>query len=419
VRDLNFPEVKDALEKTFAKLNDARIVQRIWERDHTVWAPRPGEISNRLGWLESPTAMQGKVGDIQALVADVLQSGFTYAVLLGMGGSSLAPEVFRKAFGVRSGTLELSVLDSTDPGRILELARSLAPEKTLFIVSTKSGGTVETLSFFKYFYNLLVDRLGAGEAGAHFVAITDPGSSLEKMAGDLHFRRVFLNDPNIGGRFSVLSYFGLVPAALVGVDILRLLQRAAQMAQECQNAHAAANPGARLGALLGLLAEKGRDKATLVFPPEISCFGAWVEQLVAECSGKQGKGILPVVQEEIGSPEVYGDDRVFVYSHMGAQSVLDEKIGRIEAAGQPVFRIEMSDVYDLGAEFFRWEFATAVACERLRVNPFDQPDVESAKALARMCKPEVPKTPYDASHHVRGKRECVAPEYPLHTNQAE
>ncbi|MBZ0294860.1 MAG: bifunctional transaldolase/phosoglucose isomerase [Anaerolineae bacterium] len=373
-------KVDTALDE-MAKQN---IIERIWQHDHTVWRPDADEISNRLGWLDIADRMQNEVDDIQALVKDVQAAGYTHALLLGMGGSSLAPEVFRKTFGVADKYLDLAVLDSTDPGAVLAYDQKLDPAKTLFIVSTKSGGTVETLSFFKYFYNRTSDVVGTDKAGEHFIAITDPGSSLEKLAGDYHFRKIFRNDPNIGGRYSALSHFGLVPAALVGVDVPKLLDRAVKMAKGCSPEHTGRdNPAAWLGAVMGEMAKSGRDKVTLITSQGIASFGDWVEQLIAESTGKQGKGILPVVGVSVGKPEVYGDDRLFVYLHLEGDDTYDAAVDALENAGQPLVRLNLKDIYDLGGQFFLWELAVAVAGYRIDIQPFDQPNVESAKVLAR------------------------------------
>ncbi|MFQ5419412.1 MAG: glucose-6-phosphate isomerase, partial [Anaerolineae bacterium] len=290
----------------------------------------------------------------------------------GMGGSSLAPELFAKTFG--GDGLDLRVLDSTDADAVRVHADRLHPAKTLFIVATKSGGTVETLSFFKVFYNWTAAALGPEKAGGHFVAITDPGSKLEKMAADFGFRDTFLNDPNIGGRYSALSFFGLVPAALVGVDVATLLTRAQAIANE---------QTAWLGAALAELAKVGRDKLTLVASPAIASFGDWVEQLIAESTGKEGKGILPVVGEPLAAPEMYGDDRLFVSLKLAGDVTHDPEFEQLAAAGLPTITIELADVYDLGGQFFLWEMATAVAGHRLGIQPFDQPNVEAAKVQAR------------------------------------
>ncbi len=396
--DAQLHAYQTAVEAALAALVDQKIVPRIWERDHTVWRPDPDEIANRLGWLDIADAMQelyasdsadviggdrgrawSTVGTIEGLVDAVRADGYTHVLLLGMGGSSLAPEVFRKTFGVAEGYLDLAVLDSTDPGAVLNYDRQLDPTKTLFIVSTKSGGTVETLSFFKYFYNRTVATVGEAAAGAHFIAITDPGSALEKLADQYDFRATFLNDPDIGGRYSALSYFGLVPAALVGVDVPLLLQRAIDMEQACK-ANDVANPGLRLGAIMGSLAQAGRDKITFITSPAVASFGDWVEQLIAESTGKEGKGILPVVNEPY--TENYGEDRLFVYLKVKGEDNQDVFVSKL-AHLQPVITLELADRYDLGAQYFLWEFAVAVAGHQIDIQPFDQPNVESAKNIAR------------------------------------
>jgi glucose-6-phosphate isomerase len=339
-----------------------------------------------MGWLRIAEAMARDLQPLYELVNNVRAAGYTQALLLGMGGSSLAPEVFRKTFGVAPGYLDLAILDSTDPDAVLAHADRLDPARTLFIVSTKSGGTVETFSFFKYLYNWVVIALGGHKvrAGAHFVAITDPGSGLAETAARYHFRATLLNDPNIGGRYSALSYFGLAAAALLGLDIPRLLERAiTTAATHATGVPARANPGAWLGVLLGELAGAGRDKLTFIVSPAVASFGDWVEQLIAESTGKEGKGILPVVGEPPGPAEVYGADRLFVHVRLAGDATYDAAVQALQEAGQPVLRLDLGDLYDLGSQFFLWEMATAVASWRLGVNPFDQPDVEAAKKLAR------------------------------------
>ena len=374
------PAVQAALDE----MERAQIVRRIWACDHTVWRPEPTEISNRLGWLRAPEMMRENLGRLQALTDALRAEGYTDALLLGMGGSSLAPEVFRKTFGVRAGFLDLAVLDSTTPDAVLAQAGRLDPTRTLFIVSTKSGGTVETLSFFKYFYNWVVERLGPARAGEHFIAITDAGSAVAALAERYHFRAALLNDPNIGGRYSALSHFGLAPAALAGVDVGRLLDRALTVACSSEACVAVANnPSAWLGAIMGELAKAGRDKLTLVLSPAIASFGDWIEQLVAESTGKEGKGILPVVGEAPGRPAVYGADRLFVHLRLQDDATHDATLEALEKAGQPLLRLHLHDAYDLGGQFFLWELATAIAGHRLGIQPFDQPNVEAAKALAR------------------------------------
>jgi transaldolase/glucose-6-phosphate isomerase len=375
-----------AVQTALSQIQRDRIMSRIWARDYTVWKPQPTEISNRLGWLDIADRMIDNLHRLHALADELQADEYTHALLLGMGGSSLAPEVFRTTFGVKPGYLDLAVLDSTDPGEILAYAGQLDLRRTLFIVSTKSGGTVETLSFFKFFYNRVVAAVGEQEAGAHFVAITDPGSSLVDLAQKYRFRATFLNDPEIGGRYSALSYFGLVPAALIGMDLTTLLDRAILMAcnsDACNQPDEGDNHGANLGAVLGELANAGRDKLTLILSPAITSFGNWVEQLIAESTGKEGKGILPVVFEPPGDPEVYGEDRLFVYTRLADDTAHDAAVQVLEDAGQPVVRIHLDELYDLGGQFFLWEMATAIAGYRLGINPFDQPNVEAAKVLAR------------------------------------
>ena len=375
---------RTVVDDALSEMRQNRVMARIWAHDHTVWKPEPAEIANRLGWLHIAEVMLENVPRLERLVTDVRAAGYTHALLLGMGGSSLAPQVFRRTFGVQDGYLDLAVLDSTDPGAVLAHAGRLDPARTLFIVATKSGTTAETLSFFRYFYNWVADALGKGQAGEHFSAITDPGTHLVDLAQRYGFRSTFLNDPNIGGRYSALSYFGLVPAALVGVDVPTLLGRA--MAATCGSESCVTpeeNPGARLGAILGELAKAGRDKATFLLSPAIASFGDWVEQLIAESTGKEGKGIVPVVGEPLGPPEVYGADRLFIHLRLPGDEAGNAALADLEAAGHPLVRLNLHDRYDLGGQFFLWEIATAVAGHRLGINPFDQPNVEAAKVLAR------------------------------------
>ncbi len=371
-------QVQQAAERLAAE----RVYERILARDHTVWRPDPTEITNRLGWLDSPRVMRDAIGPIRQCIDAVRADGYTHALLLGMGGSSLAPEVFRAVFGVADGFLDLSVLDSTQPNAVLAKARALDLTRTLFLPATKSGGTVETLSLLKYFYNRTVDAVGPTEAGRHFAAITDPGSGLEALAQHLGFHHIFLNDPNIGGRYSALSYYGLVAAGAIGADLGHLLDRA-------ERATADPQPGIQLGAFLGAGALAGRDKLTLIASPAISALGAWIEQLIAESTGKDGKGLLPVDLEPECAAHTYGPDRLFI--HLRLDDAADTRALRlssgrsqaIAAAGHPVLCLQLADAYDLGSAFFHWEIATAIAGFFLDIHPFDQPDVEAAKELAR------------------------------------
>jgi transaldolase/glucose-6-phosphate isomerase len=382
-----------AVDAALAEMAEDEILARIWDHDFTVWKPEPTEITNRLNWLHIAQTMLDSVDCLESLVDGIQEEGYTDVLLLGMGGSSLAAEVFSQVLAKSEGSLRLAVLDSTDPGAVLAHAERLDPAHSLFVVAIKSGSTTETLSFFKFFYNWTVAALGADEAGEHFVAITDPGSKLADLAERVGFRETFLNDPNVGGRYSALSFFGLAPAALVGVDIPRLLDRALDVADACESwVEASDNPAAWLGAILGELAKAGRDKATFVTSPQLGNFGDWLEQLIAESTGKEGKGIVPVVGEPLGTPAVYGDDRLFIYLRLEGDETHDAAVDALKSAGQPVVRLHLNDLYDLGGQFFLWELATAVAGYRLGINPFDQPNVEAAKVLARQMVAAYSKT---------------------------
>lgn len=379
-------DYESSIINALEKLKKERIVPRIWKHDHSVWKPEPTEIINRLGWLHSSDVMMDAIDEISSFTDEIKHEGFRHALLLGMGGSSLAPKVFRHIFGVKPGYLDLAVLDSTTPGTVLNFARNLDPEKTLYIASTKSGETVEALSFTKYFYNQVLNRVGVKKVGKHFIAITDPGSGLESLAKELKFRHLFLNDPNIGGRFSALSYFGLVPAGLIGVDLKLLLDRAQTKLERSGTANTSLDADFSahlLGTIIGELAQKGRDKLTFIMSPSIALFGDWVEQLVAESTGKEGKGILPVVAEAKLSPDDYGDDRLFIYLKIKGDDSYNKQVKTLIESGFPIVQIDWDDKYDLGKEFFRWEMATAIAGYFLKINPFDQPNVEAAKSQAR------------------------------------
>ena len=376
-------ECREQVENSLSELELKSIPERIWKKDFTIWSNKPDEISNRLGWLNSPDTSLSLADEINSFVQAVIKEGFTQALLLGMGGSSLAPEVFHYSFGVKKGYLSLEVLDSTHPETVLDYSNRYDPSTTLYIVSTKSGGTVETFSLMKYFYNLTIEKLGKENSGRHFVAITDPGSGLESTARKLNFRKIFLNDPDIGGRYSALSLFGIVPAALIGVDIVKLLNSARTEAEASKNQDIKENVSAVLGVILGEMANCGKDKATFITSSQLYYFGGWVEQLIAESTGKSGKGILPVIGEEIFSPENYSNDRLFIHLHLTGDHNYDSKVLALIDAGQPVVEFALNDMYDIGREFFRWEIATAIASWRMGITPFDQPNVESAKILAR------------------------------------
>ncbi|HOW88937.1 MAG TPA: bifunctional transaldolase/phosoglucose isomerase, partial [Elusimicrobiales bacterium] len=360
-------------------------VKRLWNKDAGLWKAEPEHvaiINKSLGWLDSPYKMLERVDEINLFRDEVVKKGFRDAVLLGMGGSSLAPEVLRTVFQ-RSGFPALHVLDTTDPDWVLAVKKGLNVRKTLFIFASKSGGTIEPSSQFKYFWSLL-KKAGVKRPGDNFVAITDPGTGLEALAKSRKFRKTFLNFPDIGGRFSALSYFGLVPAALCGTDIRKLLERAVAAADACKAAEPGANHAVALGAFIGGMALKGRNKLTLLMPRKLEAFGLWIEQLVAESTGKEGKGVLPVCMEPLSGPESYRNDRVFVHARMGgtaADQAAAAGLDALKKAGHPVFTVFLKDEYDLGAEFFRWEAATAAAGAILSINPFDQPNVKEAKDL--------------------------------------
>jgi len=373
--------IPDALEPALVeRVNRAQaedVARRIWQKDESLWGgPGVPEIGNRLGWLTISEKMLEHAPELNEFVESVKSEGFTDAVLLGMGGSSLGPEVIRRSYGQIPGGLRLHVLDSTDPGAVLGVERSVDLDTTLFIVSSKSGGTVETLSHMKYFYEL------CGGDGNRFVAVTDPGSPLVQIAAERGFRHVFENDPDIGGRYSVLSYFGLVPAALAGVNVEAMLHRCQVAEQNCaQFGSVAGNSGLWLGVALGELALQGRDKATFVVSEPIASFGLWVEQLIAESTGKDGKGILPVAGEALGEPDSYGDDRVFIYLRDPAKpdAELDAGIEALAGAGHPTITVAVHGAADLGRIFFFSEFAVAVAGWVLGINAFNQPNVQEAK----------------------------------------
>ena len=378
--------MSDMTRQALESLVKQRVPDRIRERDHTVWRPDPREISDRLGWLDAGAFLRPHLPEIAAFVGEICAEGYRDVVLLGMGGSSLGPEVLRRSFfpgdgrpADRGSYPSLILLDSTVPGQVAAVSSAIDPAHTLFIVSSKSGGTIETLSFYRHFRDLTESVGPKGGAGASFVAITDSGTPLQRLGHESGFRRVFLNPADIGGRYSVLSWFGMLPAALAGIDVSRLLDTAAAMRDRCLTDDPEVNPGLRLGALLGAMTLAGRDKVTLITPPPIDSFGLWVEQMVAESLGKEGRGIVPVADEPLLAPNCYGDDRLFVYLRPASGDNADQSVGELETAGQPVERLDLADCYDLGAEFFRWEYATAIAGSILDVHPFDQPDVQGAK----------------------------------------
>jgi len=359
-------------------------MDRLWERDAAVWTG--SDEAHWLGWLTIAQESLDQSAELQAFAQDVVDSGFRHVVLLGMGGSSMAPEVIRDTYGSSPGFPSLQVLDSTDPAQVKTVQQAVDLSRTLFVVASKSGSTLEPNILKAYFFQRMVETVGADQAASHFVAITDPESSLEVIAGNEGFRRIFPGQPDVGGRFSALSNFGMVPAALIGVDCRRFLESTLEMVAACAAGQpVSGNPGVVLGCIMGVAASVGRDKLTIIAAPRLASIGAWLEQLVAESTGKQGKGVIPVDGEPPGAPDVYGGDRLFVYISLdgAADPQQEQAIEQLEAAGQPVVRIRLPDVYNLGQELFRWEMATAVAGSVLDVNPFDQPDVEASKIETR------------------------------------
>jgi transaldolase / glucose-6-phosphate isomerase len=377
------PEALDGeLAETLEAWRQAGNVRRLWSHDARLWTNR--DEAAWLGWLDIVDEERKRLIELTAFGKQA--KGFSHVLLLGMGGSSLGPEVFAETFGRQPGFPELLVLDSTDPAQIRAFERRIDPARTLFIVSSKSGTTLEPNILKKYFFERAKAAVGAAQAGSRFIAVTDPGSKLEEVARRDGFRHVFFGLPSIGGRYSVMSDFGLVPAAAMGLDLRRLLEATQIMVRTC---HASAppeeNPGVELGVILGLAAKEGRDKVTILTSPGIADFGAWLEQLIAESTGKGGRGLIPVDGEPLGPPEVYGGDRVFVDMRLADEQDAAQQAALValERAGHPVARIVLGDRYHIGQEFFRWEFATAVAGAIIRINPFDQPDVEASKVKTR------------------------------------
>ena len=369
------------VQAALKQLETLEFADRLWVKDASLWSDESevqASIKNRLGWLTSPTLMREYAADLKSFATEIRRLGFSNILLLGMGGSSLAPEVMNRTFGSKMGFPDLTVLDSTDPLAVKNTLARLQLSRTLFIVSSKSGTTAEVLAFYRFF-RAQVEAGKPPKPGQNFIAITDPGSPLEKLAKDAGFRRTFLNHPSIGGRFSALSFVGLVPAALIGVDIDRLLERASEMVEACADSvPVRENPALTLGALLGGFALRGRDKVTFVISEKIATLGEWLEQLLAESTGKDGKGLIPVDREPLGAPAAYGEDRLFVAIQLKDDAPLPA-LDAIEAAGHPVYRLTLKDPYDLGAEFFRWELGTVAAGALLGVNPFDEPNVLEAK----------------------------------------
>ncbi len=371
----------------------ARNTARLWQRDASVWTN--ADEAHWLGWLSAPNEAAGQIEALQAFAADVQREQFTDVLLLGMGGSSLCPEVLAESFGVHTGWPRLHVLDSTDPDQVRAVERRVDLPRTLVIVASKSGSTLEPNIFYTHFHDRMTAAVGKAEAGAHFVAITDPASKLEGVAARDGFRRTFAGVPSIGGRYSALSAFGLVPAAVIGIDLPRWVEAARRMADRCGPAQPATdNPGVALGLAVGTAAMHGVDKLTLIVSPRIYDLGAWLEQLVAESTGKRGQAVIPIDREPLGAPSTYGGDRIFAYIRLESapDDAQDAAVEALVSAGRPVLRVDVPDVYGLAAEFFRWELATAVAGAVMGINPFDQPDVEASKNETRKLTTDVERT---------------------------
>ncbi len=365
-------------------------IARLWQKDAALWANE--DEAKWLGWLdivERQVSDQQKFANFQH---EVQAAGFTHVLLMGMGGSSLCPEVLAFTFGKQPDFPEFHILDSTNPAQIKAVEAKIDLAKTLFFVSSKSGSTLEPNIFKQYFFERVSAVVGKENAGKQFVAITDPDSKMQKVAEGDNFWRIFYGDPAIGGRFSALSDFGMIPLASMGLDVADFLTRAAQMVYACKNHNAKDNPGVLLGAILGTAHESGRDKLTIITSPKIFDLGAWLEQLIAESTGKKGVSIIPVDREKIEPPENYGSDRVFAYLKLEGDSEFDQAVERIEQAGQPVIRVGLPDTANLGQEFFRWEIATAVAGSIMKINTFNQPDVEFSKVETRKLTDEYEKT---------------------------
>ncbi len=374
-------ELQNELEASIADWHDSGKVEKLWAKDAAVWTNK--DEAKWLGWLdivERQLADRRKFVDFQT---EVKAEEYSHILLLGMGGSSLCPEVLSFTFDKQNGFPELHILDSTDPAQIRVVESRIDQARTLFFVSSKSGSTLEPNIFQAYFFERVSEAIGIERAGSRFVAITDPNSKMQKVAEEKNFRKIFFGDAEIGGRYSALSDFGMIPLAAMGIDVEDFLERTSEMVSACQ-LPVAENPGVNLGLILGTAARDfGRDKTTIIASPKIFDLGAWLEQLIAESTGKEDKSLIPIDRERILEPEDYGADRVFVYLKVDGDDHHDAAVERLENAGHPVVRIVLPEVLNLGQEFFRWEIATAVAGSILEINPFNQPDVEASKIVTK------------------------------------
>jgi glucose-6-phosphate isomerase len=382
-----------AVQATLNDWQSGNKMARLWRGDPSLWTS--DDEDKWVGWLPIAEDQLAHLKQLNDAATDAARAGFTHALLLGMGGSSLCPEVLKITYGRQPEHPELHVLDSTDPAQIKSIENQVDLAKTLCIVASKSGSTLEPNIFKQYFFDRMQQAVGRDKAGEHFIAITDPGSKMQQVAERDQFRKIFFGVASIGGRYSALSNFGMVPAAIMGLDLGKFLQRTNEMVQACKpEIPADQNPGAVLGAILGTLGNLGRNKVTIITSPGIYDLGAWLEQLIAESTGKIGKGLVPVDREALGAPEVYGNDRVFVHLRLANEpdTAQTQMLKALGSAGHPVVEIELADTYDLGQEFFRWEIATAVAGSILKINPFNQPDVEASKIVTRQLTDAYEKT---------------------------
>ncbi|HET6929388.1 MAG TPA: bifunctional transaldolase/phosoglucose isomerase [Candidatus Acidoferrum sp.] len=387
------PALAEGVKSSLADWKTNNKVARLWQKDPSLWTG--ADEGKWLGWLTVVDEQLKEIANLKKLAAEIKKAKFRHAVLLGMGGSSLCVEVLRLTFGKFGGYPELHVLDSTDPAQVKAVEKKLDLKKTLCIVSSKSGSTLEPNIFKQYFYERIRQKVGDKEVGSHFIAVTDPGSKMEQVAKDGGFRHIFAGVPSIGGRYSALSHFGTVPGSVMGLDLSKFLKITHKMVKACGPATAPEkNPGVILGTILGVAANHGRDKITVFTSPGISDAGAWLEQLIAESTGKVGKGIIPVDREKIGKPAVYGKDRVFAYLRLAKENnrAMDAAVTALEKAGHPVVRIVVGTKFDLGQEFFRWEIATATAGSIIGINTFNQPDVEASKIETRKLTGEYEST---------------------------
>ena len=387
------PALAEGVKSSLADWKINNKVARLWQKDPTLWTG--ADEGKWLGWLTIVDEQLKEVANLKKLAAEIKKAKFRHAVLLGMGGSSLCVEVLRLTFGKFGGYPELHVLDSTDPAQVKAVEKKLDLKKTLCIVSSKSGSTLEPNIFKQYFYERIRQKVGDKEVGSHFIAVTDPGSKMEQVAKDGGFHHIFPGVPSIGGRYSALSHFGTVPGSIMGLDLSKFLKITHKMVKACGPATAPEkNPGVILGTILGVAANHGRDKITVFTSPGISDAGAWLEQLIAESTGKVGKGIIPVDREKIGKPSVYGNDRVFAYLRLAKENnrAMDAAVTALEKAGHPIVRIVVGTKFDLGQEFFRWEIATATAGSVIGINTFNQPDVEASKIETRKLTSEYEST---------------------------